>query len=78
VGKPAGKKTEDLDIEAWIILKSILKRLGGRGLDMDMDKWRARVNAVVNLKADSHIACRARAVPLPFRAAKGLECVFPI
>jgi hypothetical protein len=30
------------------------------------------------LKADSHIACRAHAVPLPCRAAKGLECVFPI
>jgi hypothetical protein len=32
----------------------------------------------VLLKADSHIACRAHAVPLPCRAAKGLECVFPI
>jgi hypothetical protein len=31
-----------------------------------------------DLKADSHIACRAHAVPLPCRAAKGLECVFPI
>ena len=34
------------------------------------------------LKADSHIACpsqcHAHAVPLPCRAAKGLECVFPI
>jgi hypothetical protein len=30
------------------------------------------------LKADSHIACRAHAVPLPCRAAKGLECVFSI
>ena len=30
------------------------------------------------LKADSHIACRAHAVPLPCRAAKGLECVFHI
>ena len=30
------------------------------------------------LKADSHIACRAHAVPLPCRAATGLECVFPI
>ena len=30
------------------------------------------------LKADSHIACRAHAVPLPCRAAKGLEYVFPI
>ena len=30
------------------------------------------------IEADSHIACRAHAVPLPCRAAKGLECVFPI
>jgi hypothetical protein len=30
------------------------------------------------LKADSHIACRAHAVPLSCRAARGLECVFPI
>jgi hypothetical protein len=29
-------------------------------------------------KADSHIACRAHAVPLPCREAKGLECVFLI
>jgi hypothetical protein len=31
-----------------------------------------------SLKAASHIACRAHAVPLPCRGAKGLECVFPI
>jgi hypothetical protein len=30
------------------------------------------------LQADSHITCRAHAVPLPCRAAKGLECVFTI
>ena len=30
-----------------------------------------------SLKADSHTACRAHAVPLPCPAAKGLECVFP-
>jgi hypothetical protein len=30
------------------------------------------------LKTDSHIACRAHAVPMPCRVAKGLECVFPI
>ena len=30
------------------------------------------------IKADSHIACRAHALPLPCRPAKGLECVFPI
>ena len=29
------------------------------------------------IKADSHIACHAHAVPLPYRAAKGLECVIP-
>ena len=28
-----------------------------------------------SLDADSHITCRAHAVPLPCRAAKGLECV---
>jgi hypothetical protein len=30
------------------------------------------------LKADSHIACRAHAISLPCRAAKSFECVFPI
>ena len=30
------------------------------------------------LKADSHIARRAHAVPLPCYAPKGLECDFPI
>jgi hypothetical protein len=32
----------------------------------------------VQVKADSHIACRAHAVPQPCRETKGLECVFPI
>jgi hypothetical protein len=36
------------------------------------------VHTVETIKADSHIACRAHAVPLPCRAANGLECVFPI
>jgi hypothetical protein len=31
-----------------------------------------------HLKADSHIVCRAHAVPLPCHPAKGLECVFLI
>jgi hypothetical protein len=31
-----------------------------------------------SIKADSHIACRSHAVPLPCRATKGLKCVFPI
>jgi hypothetical protein len=38
------KPFEDLGIEGWIIWNLILNRLGERGLDMDMDKWRARVN----------------------------------
>jgi hypothetical protein len=33
--------------------------------------------SLYTLKADLHIACRAHTVPLPCRAAKGLECVFP-
>ena len=41
--------------------------------------WQSTVaNTGATLKADSHIACRAHAVPLPCRAAKGLEFVFPI
>jgi hypothetical protein len=32
----------------------------------------------VSIKADSHIACRAHAFPLPHHVAKGLECVLPI
>ena len=31
-----------------------------------------------SVKADTHMACRAHAVPLPCRATKGLDCVFPI
>jgi hypothetical protein len=30
------------------------------------------------VKANSHIRCRSHAVPLPCRAAKGLDCFFPI
>jgi hypothetical protein len=34
--------------------------------------------SVYTVKVDSHIACRVHAVPMPCRAAKGLEFVFPI
>ena len=43
-----------------------------------MDQCAAQIKNKGFLKADSHIARRAHAVPLPRRAAKGLECVFPI
>ena len=46
-------------------------------LDLQSSELCARV-ILNSLKADSHITCRAHAVPLLFRAAKGLECVFPI
>ena len=46
---------------------------GGRGLD-----WSGSGTGGGLLKADSHIACTAHAVPLPCHAAKGLESVFPI
>jgi hypothetical protein len=37
-----------------------------------------RSQKVWHIKADSHIACHTHAIPLPCRATKGLECVFPI
>jgi len=33
---------------------------------------------MASIKVDSHIASRPHAIPLPCRAAKGLECAFPI
>jgi hypothetical protein len=35
-------------------------------------------SGLVTLKANSHIPCRSHAIPLPCRAANGLDCVFPI
>ena len=43
-----------------------------------LDGIEEKVYMVNLIKADSHTACRAHAVPLPCRAARGLECVFPI
>jgi hypothetical protein len=57
-------------------------RGGGGALYMGIwPQWDPYYNLFIilkTLKADSHIACRAHAVPLPCRGAKGLECVFPI
>jgi hypothetical protein len=55
---------------------NLLETASGRGSLIRSGKlWEPREASV---KADSHIACRAHAVPLPCRAAKGLECVFPM
>jgi hypothetical protein len=64
----------------WIFFLSVhlatlyLRHVSGRWMK---NRWKS-VCKSDTLKADSHIACRVRAVPLPCHAAKGLECVFPI
>jgi len=55
VGKPEGKRPlEDLGLDGRIILKCIFNTLGGGrncfDLAQDMDRWRALVNAVMNLR----------------------------
>ena len=54
----------------YIFLSALCYKPKGRGFNSPWFHW--------NFKANSHIACRAHAVPLPCRAAKILECVFPI
>jgi hypothetical protein len=44
-----------------------------RGTSLHVHHFARRIHST--LKTDSHIACRAHAVPLPCRAAKGLECL---
>ena len=50
----------------------------GQLLTSSGPKGLSRRTPLHTVTADSHIACRADAVSLPCRAAKGLECVFPI
>jgi len=56
---------EDLGIEGRIILKLILNHLGGRGLDLVMDEWRARVNAVMNIPIIKPTRCTNFSNPVP-------------
>jgi hypothetical protein len=55
-----------------------MKKWGGRSTECRFCVFRKPIRATEQIKADSHIACRAHAVSLPCRAANGLECVFPI
>ena len=56
----------------------IVVPFAGQSKLMTIDEILTLCNYKGSLKADSHIACRAHAFPLPCRAAKGLEYVFPI
>jgi hypothetical protein len=56
VGKPEGRNhLEDPGVDGRIILKWTCERLDGGGMDwinlaQDRDRWRALVNAVMNLR----------------------------
>ena len=50
----------------------------GKYTQVQTFKMASRSISALTVKADSHIACRSHAAPMPCRAAKGLECVFPI
>jgi hypothetical protein len=46
---------EDQDVDGWTIFKLILREVGWDGMDwidlaQDRDRWRALVNAVINLR----------------------------
>jgi hypothetical protein len=56
----------------------VTERRNGRTKGRKKERKEGKAEMPRPLKADSHIACRAHAVPLPCREAKGLECVFPI
>jgi len=69
--------SERCDLNAMINELFVLL-LTCRNTDMEINLISVEKQTLLPVKADSHIACRAHAVLLPCRAAKGLECVFPI
>jgi hypothetical protein len=75
LGRPKQGWGDNIRSGSWINTRQDMELIH---LGHDKDKWQVPVNMVINLKADSHIACHARAIPLPCLATKGLECVFPI
>jgi hypothetical protein len=59
VGNPVGKKPLERPSRSWIILKWILEKQDGGGMDwidlaQDMGQWRALVNTVMNLRVISN------------------------
>jgi hypothetical protein len=71
VVNPGGKGGRCLRLKTYHLRVPMSRNLGA------LTSWNL-VGLFRPVKADSHIACRAHAVPLPCLAAKGLECVFPI
>jgi hypothetical protein len=69
--------TSSYTIRAWGTVGGTRSRLTVVGDMASVLSWTGLNIICQCLKADSHIACRAHAVPLPCRAANGLECVFP-
>ena len=66
-----------LQYVAWQTCARV-SELGGRAKQLKRYIVCGRVCWAVTVEANSHIAYRAHAVPLPCSAAKGLDCVFPI
>jgi hypothetical protein len=68
----------------YAVLCILLLPLSSQVLKMLPDKYYEQTRQAVYVYSNTKggfthsIACRAHAVPLPCRAAKGLECVFPI
>ena len=63
--------------QRWLCVTGHIQCLIG-GVVTGIRGWGEGGSGAARLKADSHIACRAHAVPLPCWVANGLERVFPI
>ena len=67
-------------LKIWVLVLGELHQgiWGWGGKACKEGVWELVLKDHTHVKAESHIACRAHAVPLSCRASKGLECVFPI
>jgi len=76
---PLGMRAPDPAAVSLVTIPTTLSLMAVQSQhDVIIPRIRSPLKQRPSVKAYSHIACRAHAVPLPCRAAKGLECVFPI